>query len=109
MKYRFLIVFLLLFAKAFSQKDSLLLKPGSHAPSFILNLQENTIQSFTMPYMRRMILLHFWSSNVKKSRTANRYLNRLAERYKNAQYKNADGFEIIAIAVQTDKNAWKEA
>jgi len=109
MKHRFLVVFVFLFTQAFSQQDSLLLKEGSRAPSFILNLQENTIQSFTMPYMRSIILLHFWSSNVKKSRTANKLLNKLAERYKTAQYRNADGFQIIAIAVQTDKNAWKEA
>jgi len=109
MRYKLLIVFIFLLTNVFSQKDSLLLKPGAHAPSFILNLQENTIQSFTMPYMRRIILLHFWSSSVKKTRTANKYLGRLAERYKNAQYRNADGFEIIAVAVQTDKNAWKEA
>ena len=82
MKYKFLIFFIFLVTNFFSQKDSLLLKPGSHAPSFILSLQENTIQSFTMPYMRRIILLHFWSTSVKKSRTANKYLSRLAERYK---------------------------
>lgn len=109
MRKIFSIIFILLFIKSQSQGDSLLLKPGSRAPSFILNLRENTIQSFTMPYMRRLVLLHFWSSNVKKSRTLNKYLRRLAERYKNSQYRSADGFEIIAIAVQTDKNAWKEA
>jgi outer membrane protein OmpA-like peptidoglycan-associated protein/thiol-disulfide isomerase/thioredoxin len=108
MKHFVLIVFIFLFTRGVSQ-DSLLLRPGSRAPNFILNLQENTIQSFTMPYMRRIVLLHFWSSNVKKSRTLNKYLNRLAQRYKNAQYRNADGFEIIAVAVQTDRNAWKDA
>ena len=109
MRYKLLIGFIFLTVTFFSQSDSLALKPGSRAPSFILNLQENTIQSYTMPYMRRILLLHFWSSTVKKSRTSNRLLNRLAERYKNAQYRNAESFEIIAIAVQTDKNAWKEA
>lgn len=109
MKYIISIAFVFLFSCSFSQKDSLLPVPGSKAPSFILNLQENTIQSFTMPYMRRIVLLHFWSTSVKKSRTANRYLNRLAGRYRNAQYRNAEGFEIVAIAVQTDKNSWKEA
>ncbi len=109
MKYKLLILFVVLFTVSFSQKDSLLIKSGSRAPSFILNLQENTIQSFTMPYMRKIILLHFWSSNVKKSKSVNKYLNRITERYKNAQYRSADGFQVISIAVQTDKNAWKEA
>lgn len=109
MRQAFFIAFLLFFAKLSCQSDSLVLKIGSPAPSFILNLQENTIQSITMPYMRKIVLLHFWSSSVKKSRTANKSLNKVAERYKNAQYRNADGFEIIAVAVQTDRNAWKEA
>lgn len=108
MRHSVLIVFIFLFTHATSQKDSLLVKAGTRAPSFILNLQENSIKSFTMPYLRHIVLLHFWSSNVKKSRTANRHLNRLAERYKNAQYRSAEGFEIISIAVQTDRNAWKE-
>lgn len=109
MKYKFFIFFIFLFAIGFSQSDSLLTGPGAKAPSFILNLQENTIQSYTMPYMRKIVLLHFWSSSVKKSRLANKQLTRLTRRYKNAQYRNAEGFEVIAVAVQTDKNAWKEA
>ena len=109
MKYTIIILFVFFILGGFSQTDSLLIKPGKQAPSFILNVQANTIQSFTMPYMRKIVLLHFWSSNVKKSRVVNRYLNRLSDRYKNAQYRNADGFEILSIAVQTDKNAWKEA
>lgn len=109
MKYKIIILFVFFIFGGYSQTDSLLIKPGKQAPSFILNVQANTIQSFTMPYMRKIVLLHFWSSNVKKSRAVNRYLNRLSDRYKNAQYRNADGFEILSIAVQTDKNAWKEA
>ncbi|PBQ33150.1 hypothetical protein CNR22_15630 [Sphingobacteriaceae bacterium] len=109
MKYKFFILFIFLFATSFSQRDSSLLIAGAKAPSFILNLQENTIQSYTMPYMRKIILLHFWSSSVKKSRVANKQLTRLTQRYKTAQYRNAEGFEVIAVAVQTDKNAWKEA
>jgi outer membrane protein OmpA-like peptidoglycan-associated protein len=74
----------------------------------VLNLQQNAIQSFSMPYLNRIVLLHFWSSTVSKSKVYNKYLNRLAGRYKNALYKNAEGFEIIAIAVQSDKNAWNQ-
>ncbi|WP_317899993.1 OmpA family protein [Aurantibacillus circumpalustris] len=109
MKYRFLIILSILCLKSFSQEDSLLIKPGDSAPSFILNLKENSIQSFTMPYMRRILLLHFWSSNVKKSRADNIYLNRIVQRYRNSQYRSAEGFQIISIAVQTDKHAWANA
>ena len=109
MKYGFLIILSFLITKSFSQEDSLIIKPGSPAPSFILNLRENSIQSFTMPYLKRIVLLHFWSSNVKKSRAENIYLNRISKRYKNAQYRSAEEFQIISVAVQTDKHAWADA
>jgi outer membrane protein OmpA-like peptidoglycan-associated protein/thiol-disulfide isomerase/thioredoxin len=101
------ILFLLLFSlSCFAQGDGL--KPGDKAPSFILNLQQGSIQSFPIPYLNRIVLVHFWSSTVSKSKTYNKYLNRLASRYKNALYRNADGFEIIAVAVQSDRNTWNE-
>lgn len=110
MKYLYLIAFIFVLSAGVSQsQESQLIRPGTKAPSFILYLQGNTIQSYTMPYMRRIVLLHFWSSSIKKSRAANKYLDRLAQRYKNAHYRNAEGFEIVAVAVQTDKNAWQEA
>ena len=85
------------------------LKPGDKAPSFVLNLQQNSIQSFPMPYLSRIVLVHFWSSTVTKSKANNKFLNRLAGRYKNTLYRSAEGFEIIAIAVQSDKKAWVES
>lgn len=109
MKKTLLLFFIFATTFFYSQSDSLLIKPGSQAPSFILTLKENSIKSIAMPYMRKIVLLHFWSTNVKKSRTANRNLNRIAERYGNAQYRSAESFEIISVAVQTDRNSWKEA
>jgi outer membrane protein OmpA-like peptidoglycan-associated protein len=59
--------------------------------------------------MKRYVLLHFWSSYVGKSRATIGNLNHLAERYNKSTFINADGFEIIAIAVQTDKTGWQAA
>lgn len=107
MRRKICIIFLILFVKLFSQ-DPVEIKAGDKAPPFVLNLQQNSIQSFSMPYLNRIILIHFWSSTVSKSKAYNKHLNRIAGRYKNALYRNAEGFEIIAIAVQSDKNAWNE-
>ncbi len=85
------------------------LKVGDKAPAFLLNLQQNSIQSFSMPYLNRIVLIHFWSSSVSKSRANNKFLNRICGRYKNAMYRSAEGFEVIAVAVQSDKKAWNEA
>jgi outer membrane protein OmpA-like peptidoglycan-associated protein len=84
------------------------LKPGDQAPGFVLNLLQNSIQSFSMPYLNRVILLHFWSTAVPNSKAKNKSLNRLAGRYKDAMYKTASGFELIAICVQSDKKTWND-
>lgn len=109
MTQKIILLFVILFIKTFAQNDSLLIKTGARAPSFIMSLSENSIQSFNMPYMNRIILLHFWNSDIVKARTYNKNLNHLAEHYKSSLYRNAESFEIIAVAVQTDKNAWHEA
>jgi outer membrane protein OmpA-like peptidoglycan-associated protein len=111
MRIKISLIFLFVFAKVISQTVQSTpapegLKPGDKAPAFVLNLQQNVVQSFSMPYLNRIVLLHFWSSTVSRSRAYNKYLNRLAGRYKNALYRNAEGFEIVAIAVQSDKTAW---
>ena len=84
------------------------LQLGSKAPSFVLNIANAGMQGFSMPYMNRVVLIHFYSTSVSKSKVYNKSLNRLAQRYKNAIYRNCEGFEVIAIAVQSDKKAWTE-
>ena len=108
MKRIFLAFFILIFTRSFAQSD-VVLKYGDPAPSFIVTLEANSIQSYVMPYMKRLVLLHFWSSEVITSRNYGRQLNGLAKRYQNVVYKNAEGFEVIAIAVQNNKRTWKDA
>jgi hypothetical protein len=103
-----LIVFTFFCLSLPAQQDSLLPLPGKKAPAFIVHLQANTIQSITFPYMNRIVLVHFWSTTNWYSRFMNDHLRRLAKRYKNASYKNADNFEVIAIAVQSDREEWKK-
>lgn len=102
------IFIILFFAFGISFSQTTELKVGDKAPPFILTLQQNAIQSFAMPYLNRIVLLHFWSSTVNKSKAYNKHLNRIAGRYKNAMYRSAEGFEVIAVAVQSDKNAWNQ-
>jgi outer membrane protein OmpA-like peptidoglycan-associated protein len=85
------------------------IKVGDKAQSFVLNMPKNSMQGFTMPYMGRIVLLHFYSTSVERSMFYNKPFDRLAKRYKNAMYKGAEGFEVLEIAVQSDKTAWNEA
>lgn len=106
MKKFFTYIIIVLNLYSFSQTT---IKPGDLAQNFILTLPQNGTQGVSMPFMKRIVLLHFWSTSVSKSNQYNPAINRLTKRYKNSFYKTADGFETIAIAVQSDKNAWMEA
>ena len=106
---RVIVIFCLLnISLAFGQKDTLRISPGQTAPPFIMQVKGSAIQGITMPYMKKIVLLHFWNNN-EQSRHQNKQLKKLAQRYRNASYKNAEGFEVIAIAVQADKKSWQEA
>src|SRR5687768_10861667 len=91
-----------------AQTDSTLPVQGNRAPSFILR-DGKALQSITMPYMKKIVLLYFWSSNDILSGLYNDWLKRLTKKYRNASYQNAEGFEVIAVAVQTDRDGWQEA
>lgn len=92
-----------------AQQPTVELKTGDKAPGFVLTQQMGAVQGYSMPYLNRIVLLHFWSSTVKKSRNSHHQLARFYSKYKNALYRSVDGFEIITVAVQSDKNAWSEA
>ena len=103
-----LILLVLLFSSQLVTAQETEIKAGNKAPSFILR-EGHTMHSVTMPYMKKIVLLHFWSSTDLVSGLYNHWLKRIAARYKQAAYKNAEGFEIIAIAVQSDAKSWKES
>ncbi|MBL7901100.1 MAG: OmpA family protein [Bacteroidia bacterium] len=91
-----------------SGQNTQLIKPGEKAPPFVLNRGENAIQGFTMPYLNKIVMLHFWSSSNPNAGTNNRFLNSIAENYFESDFINAEGFEIISIAVQSDQKSWEE-
>jgi len=96
------------FALSTYSQNNILISPGEKAPPFVLNRGENAIQGFTMPYLNKIVLLHFWSNSASSSRTNNLFLKRIYEKYSESDYINAEGFEIIAIAVQADQKSWNE-
>ena len=83
------------------------LNVGDKAPDFIVNTDENTIQSYLLPHMKHIVLLHFWTTDMPLVKQENLYLKRLLARYENASYQNAEGFEIVSVAIQKDFDAWR--
>lgn len=105
---RIVLILCLLFWKAFAAQDPTI-KIGDKAQSFVLNMPKNSMQGFSMPYMNRVVLIHFYSTSVEHSMFYNKPFDRLAKRYKNAMFKSCEGFVVLEIAVQSDKTAWNEA
>ena len=82
------------------------LKTGDKGFPLVLNNNQNTLQSITFPYLNKIVLVHFWSSSVSKSKTFIPRTIDLQERYSVSTYRNAEGFEVITVAIQSDKTAW---
>lgn len=100
------VVVLFLFVNLFVFGQNKPLAVGDTVPSFLMTIRNHGTQGYSMPYLNRVVLVHFYSTSVPKSMFFNRPYNRLSERYRNAIYKTCDGFEVIMVAVQSDKKAW---
>lgn len=79
---------------------------GDAAPNLVLPTTDNAIQSFSFPYKNKMVLLFFWSSSVNKSKENLFKYSRIHSRYASSEYKSCDGFDMISVALQSDKNSW---
>jgi outer membrane protein OmpA-like peptidoglycan-associated protein/thiol-disulfide isomerase/thioredoxin len=84
------------------------LKNGDKASPLVLNDNLGSLQSLTFPYLNKLVLVHFWASSVAKSKPFIPRAIDLQSRYSSIAYRNAEGFEVISVALQSDKNAWKE-
>lgn len=89
-------------------QDSLKLKLGDKAPSLVLPTALNTVQSFSFPYNNRIVLLVYWSSSVSKSKENLFKYSRINAKYNSLPFKNSDGFDIISVALQSDRKIWEE-
>lgn len=91
-----------------SYAQSQTLNIGDHAPSLVLNSSFNSIQSFTFPNQNTITLLYFWSSSVPKSKQNIYRYKRIYNKYSDIGFKTANGFDMISVALQSDKNTWQE-
>lgn len=90
----------------FSQTATTGLTVGEQCPSIVANTSDNSIQSFVFPNAGKITLLHFWSSsNPESVRDFFRY-SLIYSKYASEDYKAGNGFDMILVALQNDKNAW---
>lgn len=100
----FLVINLLSFNVSFAQ-----LAIGDQAPNLVLSSTNNSIQSFAFPNQNKMYLLFFWSTSVSKSKENIYKYKRLFSKYSDIGFKNCDGFDVLSVALQSDKIAWENA
>ncbi len=93
---------------SFLSAQNCALKNGDKASPLVLNDNQGTLQSLTFPYLNKLVLVHFWSSSVSKSKAFIPRAIDLETRYSSTVYRNAEGFDVISVALQSDKTAWKE-
>lgn len=103
-----ILVIQFIFAYVSIAQDGTSLNVGDNAPGLVLSSTNNSIQSFNFPYQNKMVLLFFWSSSVSKSKENIYKYKKLYSKYSDIGYKSADGFDLISVALQSDKIAWTQ-
>lgn len=106
--FLFVLIINLLFANGVFGQDGGTLNVGDNAPGLVLTSTDNAIQSFAFPYQNKVVLVFFWSSAVSKSKENIYKYKRLYSKYSSLEYKSCDGFDMISVALQSDKNAWAQ-
>ncbi|MBC7694506.1 MAG: OmpA family protein [Burkholderiales bacterium] len=97
-----------LFFSSICLAQDVALNVGDNSPGLVLPSTNNSIQSFSFPYQNKMVLLFFWSSSVSKSKENIYKYKKVYTKYSDIGYKSADGFELISVALQSDKVAWSQ-
>ncbi len=110
LKSIFLVILLanLLFTNVSFAQDGGTLNVGDNAPALVLTSSDNSIQSFSFPYQNKVVLVFFWSSSVAKSKENIYKYKRLYSKYSSLEYKSCDGFDMLSVALQSDKSTWTQ-
>ena len=81
---------------------------GGEAPDLTLeNLEGEEVKLSSL--RGNVVLVDFWASWCKPCRMKHPGLVRVYEEFHNADFKEADNFEIYSVSLDTDKKKWANA
>ena len=85
------------------KEDAILVAPGKLAPDFEELMLDQKTKMKLSDLRGKVVLLDFWASWCAPCRRENPALVELYKKYKN------DGFTVMSVSLDTDKEKWKSA
>lgn len=99
-----LLVTIIFSFKLFSQE----LKVGDKAPEIIQNLVSG--EEFQLSVLTgKVVLIDFWASWCKPCRKENPHIVEIYKKYKDASFKNGEGFTVLSVSLDFKKEMWEKA
>lgn len=106
MKIKLIILFIIstISLNLYSQE----LKVGDKAPEIVQNLI--TGEEFKLSELKgKMVLIDFWAAWCKPCRKENPHIVEVYRKYKDASFKNGEGFTVLGVSLDYKKELWVKA
>lgn len=81
---------------------------GDKAPEIAINDSEGNVRKLS-DLKGKIVLLDFWASWCGPCRRENPNVVRVYDKFKDAKFKNADGFEIFSVSLDKSSSKWLAA